>query len=510
MQKHNTSGASGPDPAARRRSSADLQSLLDLLLASAVLLLAWEAFRPEPLRFLGLTLDRLSAVLAVLVTGIGSVVFRYSVRCLEGHPRRGRFLACLAGAVVAATVLVCATNLLVLLGAWTASSLCLHGLLTFCRERPEHRRPAWKKFIISRLGDVALLAAVLLLHRHCGTFDIPACIDAVREAPDAPWIPFISVLIVLAALTKSAQVPFHTWLPETMESPTPVSALMHAGIINAGGVLLVRFAPLVSQVPAAWVLLIAVGTATMSLGLVSMWAQVKVKRTLAWSTVAQMGFMMVQCGLQAWPAAVLHIVGHGCYKAWCFLRCGEVVDDRTPPIPPVRALLLVGAGIAASIAGFAIAIPLTGVDPRETPGEAALGGMLAVAIGQLWAAILGPRPVSAVSLAARTVGVLAGGTMAIAVALGLYGAARGFLLPVLGPSPGPEGALPWIGASVPVLATLALCVVHALLPVLHRRPAGRAFHVHALHGFYLGAAADRLVDSMTVTRPQPSHGGIDV
>lgn len=510
MQNHNSSVAAGPLPASRSASAADLQALLDLLCLSAVALLAWEAFRPEPVRFLGLSVDRLSGVLAVLVTGIGSVVFRYAARCLDGHPRRGRFLVSLAGAVVAATALVCASDLLVLFGAWTASSLCLHALLTFCRERPEHRRPAWKKFIISRLGDVSLLSAILILHRQCGTFDLPTCLEGIRAAPDAPWVGVVAVLVAVAALTKSAQFPFHTWLPETMESPTPVSALMHAGIINAGGVLVVRFAPAIATVPAAWMLLVVVGTATMSIGMVSMWAQVKVKRTLAWSTVAQMGFMMVQCGLLALPAAVLHVVGHGCYKAWCFLRSGEVAADRIEPVLSGRALVLVTVGTLASLPAFAAATALTGVDPWSTPGEAALASMLAVAIGHLWVAVLGPRPGSAAGACARAFVAAVGGSLSIVFALGLYGAARSFLAPALGDWRHPEGPLAWVAAAIPVAATLGLTVLHALLPSLHRTAGGRAFHVHALHGFYLGAVADRLIDAMTVARPAPSHGGIDV
>ena len=147
------------------------------------------------------------------------------------------------------------------------------------------------------------------------------------------------MLLVGAALTKSAQAPFHTWLPETLEAPTPVSALMHAGLINGGGVLLLHFAPLLGREPAALVILTLVGSLTTVIGVLAMWAQPADKRILAWSTVSQMGFMMVQLGLAMFPAALLHLLGHGVYKARAFLRASGVPPRLAParPLAPWQA-----------------------------------------------------------------------------------------------------------------------------------------------------------------------------
>ena len=161
-----------------------------------------------------------------------------------------------------------------------------------------------------------------MIWRDYRTLELHRFLQGVQANPVGPALTAIALLVTTAALTKSGQFPFHSWLPETMEAPTPVSALMHAGIINAGGALLLRFSPLIARSEASLLLLSLVGTVTLMLGMVSMWAQVKVKRTLAWSTVSQMGFMMVQCGLGVYPAAALHMVGHGFYKARSFLGTG--------------------------------------------------------------------------------------------------------------------------------------------------------------------------------------------
>ena len=224
---------------------------------------------------------------------------------------------------------------------------------------------------------------------------------------------------------------------------------------------MLRFAPLVVRVPEALMLLSLVGTVTAVLGMLAMWAQVEVKRTLAWSTVAQMGFMMVQCGLAAFPAALLHILGHGCYKAWSFLRSGGLPAPAPYPdaVPPARALRLAALGTGWGILSLGLASPLTGFRFDHAPAKAAAAGLVA------------------------SVAILA-----------LYRGAGMFLEPVLGGLPAPDGALARAAAIIPVAAFTGLVIVHALLPALGRLASGRAFHVHALHGFYLGAVADRLVD----------------
>lgn len=469
---------------------------LGLLTALATGALVEQGLWPRRLCAWGMTVDRLSTVLTLLVGGVGTATFWFSLRYLDGAPKKGRFLNLLGGTVFAAYLLMLATNLLLLFAAWSLVSTGLHKLLTFYPDRPEALAPARKKFLISRLGDIALIAAIAVIWTGWNTTDLHVFL--ARLVPGDGRTNLVAVLVAVAALTKSAQFPFHSWLPETMESPTPVSALMHAGVINAGGVLVLRFAPLVAASPAALTLLVLVGALTAVLGMLAMWAQVKVKRTLAWSTVSQMGFMMVQFGLAVFPAAVLHIVGHACYKAWSFLRTGSLPEraSRASPVPPARTLSLAAGGTLVALPAMYLASVVTGFDPAHSPGELALSGVVALSIGQAWVALLGQPCASTGGTARRLAAAISLTAVAAVGAFALYRGAAVFLAPVLGTTATPTGWLAWMLAALPVLAITSLVVLHALLPALARSVPGRALYVHALHGFYLGAVADRLVERL--------------
>jgi NAD(P)H-quinone oxidoreductase subunit 5 len=387
------------------------------------------------------------------------------------------------------------TNLLLFFVAWLSTSMGLHQLLTFYRDRPEAHRPARKKFLISRLGDVALISAIIMVWVNWGTLDLITFLNGVSEPAWAAAPTVTALLVVIAALTKSAQFPFHSWLPETMESPTPVSALMHAGIINAGGVLLLRFAQLLAEAPLALLNLAFVGTLTAIIGMLAMWAQTNVKRTLAWSTVSQMGFMMVQLGLAVFPAAALHLVGHGFYKAWAFLRTGDV-PAPTPTAsltPPPKAFAYGLIGTAVAVPALAVAAAITGFNPLHSPGELALSAIVALAIGQVWIAMFRDPDMDASSTISRRYTAVLLTLIVAVVAFLLYKGAAIFFEPVLGPVPVLTGTLAWVAAVLPVLAFVLLASIHALMPMLSQSRAGRALYVHALHGFYFGALADRLV-----------------
>lgn len=475
------------------RAEYALLAILSSLTAISALLLIMQVITPQPIRFPGITIDRLSAVTALLVAGVGTVTFRFALRYLDGETGQRRFLHWLAFAVGMAYLLVLSTNLLLLFAAWSLTSYGLHKLLTFYHDRAEALRPARKKFLISRLGDVMLLAAIALIWVQWNTLELWTFLERMTsQATTSGATSIIAFLIVGAALTKSAQFPFHSWLPETMEAPTPVSALMHAGIINAGGVLLLRFAPLLVVVPEALFTLSLIGTLTAALGVITMWAQTKVKRTLAWSTVSQMGFMMVQCGLAAFPAALLHIIGHGCYKAWSFLRTGDL-PKQAPRLPgaPARTLALGLIGVILAVPALALAAQITGFDPFHSPGELALSAIVALSIGQIWITLFRR---SGANVVARLAGAIVMTILVALVAFALYHGANLFLAPVLGPLPVPAGPLAWAAALLPVVVFVILAIVHALLPTLGRSTSGRAFHVHALHGFYFGLIADRVVD----------------
>ena len=488
----------GPRITVRERVGPAEYALLALLLIAALgsaWALLWQSISPHPLSGWGLTVDRLSALLTLLVATVGAVTFRFSLLYLDGEPGQTRFLWWLFGTVGAAYLLMLSTNLWLLFFAWLAVSLGLHQLLLYYRDRPEALRPARKKFLISRLGDVALLLAVCLIGGHWGTWDVRTFLAASPQG-GAPLTALVALLVVAAALTKSAQFPFHSWLPETMEAPTPVSALMHAGVINAGGALLLRFAPLLVRVPSALFVLALIGTATACLGLLAMWAQPNVKRTLAWSTVSQMGFMMAECGMAAFPAVALHIVGHGFYKAWSFLRTGDVpVRVASASFSPRRTLLFFALGSGVGLACVAGAGHWTGLNLLHSPAECGLSLILALSLGQVWVACFRVALPGRWQNARAFAGAVTASLFLFPLACAVYGGANAFLAPVF-LAPAPRGPLAWASALLPVVALTALCVLHPLLPALMRTRPGRAFHVHALHGFYFGAVADRWMDRL--------------
>jgi len=199
-----------------------------------------------------------------------------------------------------------------------------------------------------------MLGAAALLFHAFGTMHIDQMVRAAAGMPQMPAAAQAAVLLIAgAALLKCAQLPFHGWLIQVMEAPTPVSALLHAGVVNLGGFVLMRFAPLVVQVPSAQVLLVIAGTATAVLAALVMTTRISIKVALAWSTCAQMGFMLMQCGLGAWEMALLHLVAHSLYKAHAFLGAGGAVRRamlvRMTPAAPAPGTLSLALGAAVGV-----------------------------------------------------------------------------------------------------------------------------------------------------------------
>lgn len=434
--------------------------------------------------------DALSVTLLVLVAFLGLVVTRYAVNYLDGDPRQARFTRALMATLAAVLLLAIAGNLLQFVVCWTATSLGLHRLLTFPAGSRSAALAARKKFLISRLGDACLLGALALVWKGFGTWDFATLFVAAENpgAAQAAVLPWVAWLVVAAALMKSAQLPFHSWLPDTLDTPTPVSALMHAGLINAGGFLIVRLSPLLVQVPAALDTLAAVGGATALFGSLVMMTQPSIKRALAWSTISQMGFMMLQCGLGAFALAMLHLVAHSLYKAHAFLASGGVIAKARPefaPRPSARPLALVGSLVAAAVLAAAGGAVFGFGAPG--PGPLLLGSVFLMALAQLIAVLAaGPwRPSLALWGLLAAVGTAAAG-------LGLHRLFEHWLahcLPAYTPQHGPTAHLLMAGAGLLFLALLLLQAQAAR----GTPPAWLArLYVHASNGFYLGTLLERL------------------
>lgn len=289
----------------------------------------------------------LVSIVAVLATTLGAIIVRYTRRYLNGHPRHDDAARGTLAVLATTTALVAADDLLGVAVAWTATSVALHGLLTL-PDRVASTRAAHEKFLVSRLADVALYAAVAWVYAAIGTTRL----DAVAAAGEAVAAPM--ALLAVAFVMRTAQLPFHGWLLRVMEAPTPVSALLHAGVVNIGGYVLLRLGPALAEAEVArWVLVIA-GVASAVVGGWSHLAQPTVKGALAWSTVAQLGFMGIELGIGAYDLALLHLVAHAAYKAHGFLSAGRVVERRaaarSTPSPEAWARAVVVAAALASAA----------------------------------------------------------------------------------------------------------------------------------------------------------------
>ncbi|MFO1066022.1 MAG: proton-conducting transporter membrane subunit [Pirellulales bacterium] len=458
----------------------------------------WVAFRigGEHGPAFGVLIDGLSSLLFLTVSFIGWIIARFSIRYLDGDPKQGRFMRNLALTLGAVMLLVLSRNMLMFTAAWILSSTGLHLLLT---HTSRHRAvaAARKKFVISRFGDLLLIAAMILTVTHYGSFEFAEILSAAKSTPDSipndPLIAVISCLLVTGAMTKSAQFPFHSWLPETLEIPTPVSALMHAGLINAGGILVIRMSPLIVQSHLALDCLTVIGTATALIGSVAMMTQPTVKKALAYSTVAQMGFMMLQCGLGAFSAALLHILGHSLYKAHAFLSSGSAIESaasmRTVERPAMTpsaqsALLLAAVAYSASI-GLTIA-SLFHVNLAVESGAVVLTAVLTMAVAQLnWKAMLSRElrvivTAAAVSPVVYSLHFLSFRIIESAVSDAVaHGVNRPYAVE--------QGLI-----GVVMLGFLSLLFLQLMISTGRDSRLLRALYVHASHGFYFDIFAHRI------------------
>lgn len=440
---------------------------------------------------LSIRLDIVSAVMLLLVTFVGWVVARFSLTYLDGEVRQGRFMAWLCLTLASVLTLVVAGNLVLLVAAWSLTSLGLTRLLLFYPDRPAARRVARKKFIVARLSDTMLVAAAVLLAWSFGTGDI-ATIDAMARAGGGGGVVTLAALLLaVAALLKSAQFPVHGWLTEVMEAPTPVSALLHAGMINAGGFLLIRFADVLVQSPGALAALVMVGGFTAVFGGLVMLTQPAVKTSLAWSTVAQMGFMTMQCGLALFPLALLHIVAHSLYKAHAFLSSGGAVERiaafRRPGAVAVPNPAAVGRAFLIALAIYGIIGGAAAALIGQSAQALALGAILIFGIAYLLAqglADAAPR-----ALTRRLV------VLATAAAVGYFALhlSAEWLLDGSVPSPPVPGPLEWVLIVLAVVSFGAVAVAQALFPLWAYHPAAAGLRVHLSNGLYVNALADRLL-----------------
>ncbi len=446
---------------------------------------------------LSVRLDWVSSVMFILVSFVGWVVVRYSRTYLDGEARQGAFTGWLCMTLAAVLLLVTSGNLVQLVLAWVGTSLFLHRLLLFYPDRVQAQRAARKKFVTARLGDVALIGAATLLASGFHNTDIATILDTARSGEGHGVAIGAAALLGVAALLKSAQFPTHGWLTEVVETPTPVSALLHAGVVNAGGFLLIRFADVMLLAPGVLAVLVMIGGFTAIFGGAVMLTQPAVKTSLAWSTVGQMGFMVLECGLGLFPLALLHIVAHSLYKAHAFLASGGAVEQiagfRRPGAVAIPNTAAVGRAFVVAL-GIYVAVGLVFDIGHKSPQAVALGAILVFGIAYLFAQGFADKAPRALT---RRIAV-----NAVGASLGYFALQAGadwLLIGTLPATPGP-GPLEWALIVLAVLSFGLVAVAQAMFPLWAYHPAAAGLRVHLSNGLYANAVFDRLLNGWSMRR----------
>lgn len=349
-----------------------VQAALWVGLAASVVTGALQAVGAAPPAWGGvLAITPLSAILAVLVQGLALVIASFSGRYLQGDVQglagQRRYAAALAGVLASVHVLLLADHWVLLIGAWAAVGMCLQTLLCFYGDRPFALLAAHKKRLADRVADALLVAAAGLAWHEVGNGSLTALAQhaAAQSAQGTTSVALqaSAVLLVLAVVLRTALLPVHGWIIQVMEAPTPVSALLHAGVVNLGGWVLIRQSALIEASPVARWLLVGLGVATALLAGMVMMTRISIKVRLAWSTVAQMGFMVMECGLGLYTLAALHLIGHSLYKAHAFLASSGAVQQtrlqqmRGHAVPTAWSMGLAPVLAVAVVAGLQLALP---------------------------------------------------------------------------------------------------------------------------------------------------------
>ena len=345
----------GGDGSKERRAKIAALPIAAAFLGAAATLVLVSLQGPISLRFydpgslanpvlpMGLYVDRLSAVMMTLITLVGSIIYQYSTGYMYQDPGYSRYLGLIAFTTFVLLCMVSSANLIMLFVFWQLLSWLLF-MLAHNHVHPATLDGAVKTFTFLRIGDAAFLAGIVLAHSLYGTIEFRELFDRAAATPiilsplpglEVSGATAVTLLIFAGGMSKSAQFPIHVWLPSSLYAPTPVHALLHAGIINAGGFLLNRLAPLYGLSSTTLHVVFVVGMLTAVLGASMMLVQNDIKKTLGFSTIGQMGYMIMECGLGAFALAVFHLIAHGLFKATVFLNCGNVIHKaRQEPASP--------------------------------------------------------------------------------------------------------------------------------------------------------------------------------
>ncbi len=436
-------------------------------------------------------IDTVSITMLCLVAFLAWVILTYALSYLRQEARQGTFIGFMGFTLASVAALVQSANLAQFAVFWIFTSLMLHRLLLFYGHRPAAKRAQRKKFVIARLGDAALLGAFWLIYQHFGTLDIStiaANAPSLAHRSEASWI---VGLLAIAAMMKSAQFPTHGWIIEVMETPTPVSALLHAGIVNAGGFLLIRLSNVVVMAPSVMVFIALLGLFTVLLGSVVMITQPAVKTRLAWSTISQMGFMILQCGLGLFALALLHIVAHSLYKANAFLSSGGMIEKlhKIRQCGPQQSASKGQFSVAFTLSLLICAIASLAFGAADDPAVIALSTVIVFATCQFALSVLGETGMS------RKFLVAALSALGVCIAyFGFHALATDGTAAIFPVWQGSAAAIWALSITVIICFALLGFAQSWLLSASSRYSAGRSarLYVHLSNGFYINALIDRM------------------
>jgi NAD(P)H-quinone oxidoreductase subunit 5 len=468
-------------------------------IAGALLAVLGEAKTPATLVVLGsdsgpiplalsVLADSLTFTVLGLVSLIAAIIARYSKNYLAGEAAQGSFFRWLALTASAFMLVVMAGNMLMFVIAIVLTGTGLNRLLTYYRDRLPAQMVAHKKLLFSRMADTSLLVAAVLIAAREGNLSFEAIAASAEQGALSWQLHLAAWLIVAYAVLKSGQFPFHGWLLQVMEAPTPVSALLHAGIVYSGAIIVLRTHELLLADGNALVALALVGLITAALASLAMLTQTAIKSSLAWSTAGQLGFMLLELGLGLFVLAVLHLVAHSLYKAHAFLSSGSMVDVLRAPGSKSRKRvtpLAWGAVVALSAAiTFAMAAAF-GITPAREPALLAIGTIVAVAVAQLllagWAG------------AALILRLLVVSGLVTAVYFGLHTLFVAVYTGVLEPIPHEVSVGHYLLLGLVAMVFLSLSYFQSVLTSRPAAPWLQRLYVHLYNGLYTDLPVERLV-----------------
>lgn len=440
-------------------------------------------------------IDSVSMIMYSMIAILGLIVLRYSANYLNGEKRHSVFMARMSATIAAVQLLVISGNLFVIFLAWFGASVTLHKLILFYSDRDRAKNAAKKKFIIARLSDVALFIGCVLLYLQFDTGNLEVIFQALKSQsqPINNNLEWAGLFFVLAAIFKSAQFPMHGWLVEVMETPTPVSALLHAGLLNAGPFLIIRMAYLMDAVYFAPIVLIVVGAISAFYGSIVYITQPSVKTALSYSSVAHMGFTLMTCGFGVYSAAMLHLTAHSFYKAHAFLSSGTNIEksqtSRFEKTIRKGSAIRITAGIISALTIYLGISFLWGFDFQKDFKLLVIGGVIVLGVSQLL--------VQAYDSNTTFKAILSLSLRAILLTISFF-LLENFMHHLLNnelPVANTADTL-YIILMVFVLSIFSLIIfTQVLAPALRQNNFTRQMGVHIRNGFYINVYFDRIINA---------------